>query len=73
MRRRFWFETSTALLSGVFAVLTLFWRDWVELSGWDPDRRSGVLEWWVVCGLAAVAVSSALLARSEWRRRPAAA
>ena len=73
MRRRFWFETSTALLSGVLALLTLFWRDWVELTGWEPDRHSGALEWWVVCGLAATSVGSTLLARSEWRRRPAAA
>jgi hypothetical protein len=73
MRRRFWFETGTAALSGALAVLTLFWRDWIEITGWDPDQHSGALEWWLVCGLAVLALGSALLARAEWRRRPATA
>jgi hypothetical protein len=73
MRRRFWFETGTALLSGLLAGLTLFWRDWIEVTGWDPDQHSGALEWLVAGGLAAVALGSAVLARSEWRRRLAAA
>jgi len=70
MRRRFWFETTTAALAGVLALITVFWRDWIEITGWDPDRHSGALEWWVVAVLAAIALGSALLARGEWRSRP---
>jgi hypothetical protein len=73
MRRRFWFEAITALLSAALACLTLFWRDWIEVTGWDPDQHSGALEWVVVGGLVVLALGSALLARSEWRCRPAAA
>ena len=34
-------ETTLAALSGVLGVLTLFWHDWLEVTGWDPDTTTG--------------------------------
>jgi hypothetical protein len=70
LRARFWLETALALLCGFLALLTSFWRDWIEaLTGFDPDHRSGSLEWAIVGGLVLVCVVGAALARAE-RRRP---
>lgn len=70
-RTRFWIEMGASVGSGVLAVVTLFWRDWIEVTGWDPDRHSGALEWMVVVALALVSVSLAVTARVEWRREVA--
>lgn len=67
-RARFWLEIVAAVASGSLAVLTVFWHDWIEVTGWDPDRHSGAVEWFIVAVLAAVAVIAAVLARVEWRR-----
>ena len=62
-------QSGVALLSGFLAVLTLFWREWIEaLLGVDPDAGSGSAEWLVVGLMASVALTSALLARVAWRR-----
>src|SRR4029078_7003784 len=42
--RRFKIETVLATLSGVLGVVTLFWHDWLEVTGWDPDRHNGSAE-----------------------------
>jgi hypothetical protein len=69
LRKRFYTESALAGLSGVLGVLTIFWRDWIEgLTGFDPDRHNGTVEWLVVAGLLAVAITSGLVARLEWRR-----
>jgi hypothetical protein len=68
IRARFWLEIVAAVASGSLAVLTVFWHDWIEVTGWDPDRHSGAVEWVIVAVLAAVAVIAAVLARVEWRR-----
>jgi tetrahydromethanopterin S-methyltransferase subunit E len=74
VRLRFWLETGLASLTGVLAVVTLFWRDWIEaLTGWDPDHHNGSAEWAIVAGLAVVSILLFLAARVEWRRSPAAA
>jgi hypothetical protein len=68
-RARLWFEAGVAWLSGVLAVATLFWPDWIEaLTGFDPDRHSGSFEWLIVAGLFATCVFAWLVARAEWRR-----
>lgn len=69
VRVRFWLEVGLASLCGFLAVLTLFWRDWIESpTGLDPDRHSGSLEWAIVVGLCVVCVFVSLVARSEWQR-----
>jgi hypothetical protein len=42
MRKRFWIESAAAVACGALAVVTLFWRDWIEVTGWDPDDRRRV-------------------------------
>ena len=74
VRMRFWVESGLALLSGLLAILTSLWPDWLEaLTGFDPDARSGSFEWMIVGALALAAVLLALTARSEWRRSRSAA
>ena len=67
-------ETSLAAISGVLGVVTVFWRDWLEVTGWDPDRHSGSVEWLIAVALIAAAVALGTMARREYRRSlPAAA
>jgi len=48
-RTRFWFEATAASMSGALLILTVFWRDWIELVfKVNPDRGSGVAEGSVV-------------------------
>ena len=61
-------ETTLAALSGVLGVLTLFWRDWLEVTGWDPDHHSGSAEWIIAVALIAVATTLGVAARREHRR-----
>jgi hypothetical protein len=36
-RRRFWIEMAIASLTGLLALITPIFPDWIELiSGWDP-------------------------------------
>jgi hypothetical protein len=69
VRARFWVEAGLASLCGFLAILTLFWRDWIEaLTGFDPDNHNGSFEWLIVAGLLVVCVLVGVAARSEWRR-----
>ena len=69
VRARFWLETSLASLCGVLAVVTLWWRDWIEaLTGFDPDHHSGSVEWAIVAGLFVLCIAVSVIARAEWRR-----
>jgi MYXO-CTERM domain-containing protein len=64
-------ESAYAITSAVFALLTLVWRDWIELTfGVDPDHHDGSLEWLIAVGLLALALLFGAMARREWRRRP---
>jgi hypothetical protein len=64
----FWLETGLASLCALLAVLTVVGRQWFEaLTGLDPDRHSGSLEWGIVCGLLAACVVLVFAARHEWR------
>src|SRR5262249_4015463 len=66
---RFWLETALGSLSALLFVLTLVWRDWIELVfGLDPDAGSGAVEWLVVAVTAAASVAFFVSARLEWRR-----
>jgi hypothetical protein len=70
LRRRFWVELALAIACGVFLLLTLLWKDWIEIVfGVDPDNHSGSLEWLIVAVSAAATLLAGGLARSEWRRQ----
>jgi hypothetical protein len=71
VRGRFWLEVCAAAASGVLSVVTLFWRDWIEATGWDPDNGSGVMEVLVVTLLALVSTSNVVASRIEWRHAKA--
>ncbi len=67
-RTRLWLELALASTSGLLAVLSMFWLDWLEaLTGFDPDEHSGSVEWAVVVLLAFACVAVSLVARAEWR------
>jgi hypothetical protein len=69
VRRQFWLESALALGCGALALLTLGWRDWIEaLTGVDPDRHSGSVEWLIVAALAACCVVAGRAALRELQR-----
>lgn len=68
LRSRFWIESILASATGILAIVTIFWRDWVEaVFGVDPDHGNGSAEWAAVAVLALVAMLFAVGARIEWR------
>ena len=74
LRRRFWAEMGLGLASAVFVLLTLLWKDWVEIVfKVDPDHHSGSLEWTIVAVAVAVTVAALAAARFEWRKAATAA
>jgi cobalamin biosynthesis protein CobD/CbiB len=71
-RPRFWIETGLAALSALFCVLTLIWKDWVEIVfRFDPDHHSGSVEWMIAAGALVLAIVFGLLARAEYRSHQA--
>lgn len=69
LRHRFWLESILGSITGVVAVVTLFWHDWIEaIFGVDPDKGNGSTEWLVVLTLLILTVALAIGARLEWRR-----
>jgi hypothetical protein len=72
-RRRFWVETALAGLSALFFLLTVLWKDWIEVvSGVDPDHHSGSLEWGIAIVALLIAIGFAAAARTELRHHRAA-
>jgi hypothetical protein len=69
LRRRFWIEIVLGSATGVLAIVTLVWHDWIEIIfGVDPDKGSGSAEWLVVAVLMIATVTLAFAARLEWHR-----
>jgi hypothetical protein len=60
-------EVGVALLATCLAIVTLFWRDWIEVFGFDPDNHSGSFEWAIVIGLFVFAGVLWAAAAIEWR------
>lgn len=73
-RRRFWVEFGLAAITGLLAIITPIFPDWIEfVSGWDPDQHDGSVEWLIVAGLFVVTLVMVALAALEWRRAPVGA
>ncbi len=69
LRWHFWFETGSAIVTGILLVITLVWHDWIEIVfSVDPDNRSGTFEWLIVAMFLAVSITLFTLASYEWRR-----
>jgi len=69
LRYRFWLESIFGSITGVAAMATVFWHDWIEaVFGVGPDKASGSAEWLVVLIMLLLAVALAAGARLEWRR-----
>lgn len=69
LRPVFWIEGLSAVVSGILAVLTLLWKDWIEiLFHIDPDGGNGSAEWLFVLTSLGLAVTLSVLARYEWHR-----
>ena len=71
-RRRFRIEIGLAAITGVLALITPIFPDWIEfLSGWDPDQHDGSVERMIVVGLFLISALIFALAAVEWRRMAA--
>lgn len=69
VRRRFWVEICLASASAALLIVTLVWKDWIEIVFHvEPDQGSGYLEWMIVAGLATTSVVLSIAGRREWRR-----
>jgi hypothetical protein len=68
-RPRFWAEIGLAAFTGVLALITPIFPDWIEfVSGWDPDQHDGSVERMIVVGLCLASFAFFSLAAVEWRR-----
>lgn len=68
-RMLFAFEAVLAGGAAAFAVVTVVWRDWIEIVfNVDPDNHSGSLEWLIVVACSAIALMCGIAARLQWRR-----
>jgi hypothetical protein len=69
LRPLFWIEALLALGNAALLVMTLVWKDWIEIVfNIYPDAGSGAVEWAVVAITLLLTVAFVALARSEWRR-----
>lgn len=72
LRLRFWLEAGFGTVTAMLFLVTLVWRDWIEiLFNVDPDEGSGLLEWSIVGALLMATIILFVLARYEWRKAQA--
>jgi hypothetical protein len=65
----FWMEVLLAVGNAVLLVMTVVWKDWIEIVfNVDPDAGTGAVEWGVVLVTLALTIVFVTLARGEWRR-----
>jgi hypothetical protein len=68
LRKRFCLKTSMAAITSILFLITLLWRNWIELVfNVDPDAGSGSIEWLIVAVLFVMTLALFLLARRDWR------
>jgi hypothetical protein len=71
--RRFWIEVGLAVFSALLLLLTLVWKDWIEVVlRIDPDHGNGSFEWLLVTLAIVGTVTFSTVARHEWERARAA-
>jgi hypothetical protein len=69
LRPLFWIEALLSLGNALLLVMTLLWKDWIEIVfRVDPDAGSGAVEWTIVAITLLLTIVFVVLARSEWRR-----
>jgi len=69
LRTRFWLEAILGAVTAILFLVTLLWRDWIEIVfRVEPDGGSGLLEWTIVALLLVATVALFTAARAEWRR-----
>jgi hypothetical protein len=69
LRQQFWLEAVLAAVNAALLVLTLVWKDWIEIVfNVDPDAGSGAVEWSIVGLTLVLTIAFVLLARREWQR-----
>jgi undecaprenyl pyrophosphate phosphatase UppP len=69
LRPRFWIEAILGFATGILAIVTLFWHDWLEaIFGVDPDKGNGSAERLIVIILLIVTLALGIGVRFEWRR-----
>jgi hypothetical protein len=74
LRHQFWLESISGSVTGVVAVMALFWHDRIEtVFRIDPDSGNGSAEWLIISVLLLVTVTLAVGARREWRHAELAA
>lgn len=68
IRKRFWVEVGMSAASALLVLMTLLWRDWIEIVfRVDPDHGDGSLEWVIAGAFVLSATGFSLIARREFR------
>jgi tetrahydromethanopterin S-methyltransferase subunit E len=69
LRHRFWLESMLGSITGVTAVITIFWHDWIEaVFDVNTDKSNGSAEWLVVLILLILTATLIIGVSFEWRR-----
>jgi hypothetical protein len=72
--RRAGYEVGLAAMLAVMTLITALWPAWIEgLTGLDPDRGTGELEWLIVVVLLVTTLSTSRIAWRDLRAARAGA